>query len=123
MFLTMIFQDLKPSNIAVNEDCELKVIYGHFPCFWDRERGGWGQIKWYYLRCLYSHLYKKMQNYHVSVASQITSMIYFKAVDIFSDDSCFLHFVDSTYCSILLTPWGRQGLGLRKQTIWVSNQA
>ena len=26
----MIFQDLKPSNIAVNEDCELKVIYG--PC-------------------------------------------------------------------------------------------
>ena len=32
-------------------------------------------------------------------------------------------FVDSTYCSILLTPWGRQeGLGLRKQAIWVSNQ-
>ena len=27
----MIFQDLKPSNIAVNEDCELKVIYGPGP--------------------------------------------------------------------------------------------
>ena len=40
MFLTVIFQDLKPSNIAVNEDCELKVIYGHFPCFWDREHVG-----------------------------------------------------------------------------------
>ena len=26
-FLPIIFQDLKPSNIAVNEDCELKVIW------------------------------------------------------------------------------------------------
>ena len=31
MFLNMSFQDLKPSNIAVNEDCEVKVIYGPFP--------------------------------------------------------------------------------------------